>query len=231
MTEKLKLLEAQLKQTLEDGVLTKPEKYSLQSLVESCSEEERRFLVNRAFDIAREPILNGNDVRNTFSWLERVSKALQPPMELAREPVAYFSPGKDCRNIILKLIEHAKESLDICVFTISDNLLADAILNAHRQGIKVRILTDNEKAHDTGSDILRLAKSGLEIREDAGPDHMHHKFSVFDKKVLLNGSFNWTRSATERNYENVAVNYHPKLVQSYQHKFEELWADFKPNQL
>jgi phosphatidylserine/phosphatidylglycerophosphate/cardiolipin synthase-like enzyme len=32
---------------------------------------------------------------------------------------------------------------------------------------------------------------------------MHHKFAVIDNKVVLTGSFNWTRNAAEDNHENI----------------------------
>lgn len=228
--DKLSLLEAQLRQTFEDMRLSKLEKRALQDLVDTCSEDERRFLHNRAFDIFREE-LNGNSSSNTlqlaYSWLEHSIKALQAESTSSPQPYASFSPGEECRNTILRLIDEAKHNIDICVFTISDNILSEAIVKSHLNGRHIRILTDNEKTHDRGSDIQYLGEQGIEIREDSSSDHMHHKFAVFDKSILLNGSFNWTRSATERNYENVAVNYHPTLVNAYQLKFDELWEEFR----
>lgn len=230
-TDKLALLAAQLQQTLNDSRLSTEEKSALQLLVEDCSEEERRFLVNRAFDSARPLLARDEESKQVFMWLERVTKALQPIELNLSEPQACFSPGDACRNLILQQLNNARESIDICVFTISDNSIAEAILAAHKRGPLVRIITDNEKAHDHGSDIEYLAGKGIAIREDASADHMHHKFAIFDKKVLLNGSFNWTRSASERNRENLAVNFHPNLLQAYQNIFEKLWDEFANNQL
>lgn len=225
-TDKFALLENQLRQTWEDQRLSKTEKYALQDLAVVCSDEERRFLLNRSFEIVRDHIGQNAEAMSAFLWLERVIKALQPVEQQVAEPVAFFSPGEACRNSILQQLHVARNSADICVFTISDNVISEAILKAHQRGLAIRIITDNEKSHDRGSDIFYLAQQGLAIREDVGPDHMHHKFAVFDKKALLNGSFNWTRSATESNYENLTVNHHPALVQSYQQKFEQLWQTF-----
>jgi len=55
---------------------------------------------------------------------------------------------------------------------------------------------------------------------------MHTKFALFDRRVLLNGSFNWTRAATERDVENVVVTRHAELVESFARKFDELWEAF-----
>ena len=41
---------------------------------------------------------------------------------------------------------------------------------------------------------------------------MHHKFALFDGRRLMTGSFNWTRSASEQNEENLIVTADPVLV-------------------
>ena len=47
-----------------------------------------------------------------------------------------------------------------------------------------------------------LEQQGLPIRVDRSDYHMHHKYAVFDGKLLLTGSYNWTRSAARNNEEN-----------------------------
>ena len=116
--------------------------------------------------------------------------------------------------------------MDISVFTISDDRLSDAILAAHNRGIKVRLITDNDKAQDQGSDIFRLIDEGIPVRMDNTENHMHHKFALVDKSILANGSFNWTRSATDYNQENILVTNEPKLVNAYLAEFESLWNEF-----
>ena len=120
----------------------------------------------------------------------------------------------------------ARRELDICVFTIADDRLSDEIIAAHRRGVRVRVVSDNDKQYDTGSDIARLVDHGVEVRLDAGPSHMHHKFALFDGCLLANGSFNWTRSATTHNDENLVVTDDPNLVRSFAQQFEVLWGHF-----
>ncbi|WP_259699738.1 phospholipase D-like domain-containing protein, partial [Pseudomonas protegens] len=47
-------------------------------------------------------------------------------------------------------------------------------------------------------------------------------------RTLLNGSFNWTRSATTGNEANLLVIDHPQLVASYLKEFNELWSRYAP---
>ena len=41
--------------------------------------------------------------------------------------------------------------------------------------------------------------------------------------TLLNGSYNWTRSASSFNEENLVVSSEPFLVQTFARQFDALW--------
>jgi len=136
---------------------------------------------------------------------------------------AWFSPGDDCAHRIAQLIAHARKSVDIAVFTITDDRISEAILQAHRKGVELRIATDDEKAGDLGSDIPRLRAAGVPVRMDRSEFHMHHKFAIFDGEHLLTGSYNWTRGASRDNEENFLVTGDPRLVAAFARTFERLW--------
>ena len=76
--------------------------------------------------------------------------------------------------------------------------------------------------------MCKCAIVSVRSRTDA---HMHHKFAVVDGKVLLSGSFNYTRAAVLENRENVVVHRSRRLVQQFLKEFERLWADFGQNQV
>jgi cardiolipin hydrolase len=135
-----------------------------------------------------------------------------------------FSPGKDCKNLIINHLTGAKKSLDICVFTISDNDIADCIIRRHQAGLAIRLIGDNEKAEDDGSDMRRMAEAGIPVKIDYSPNHMHHKFSIVDEEELLTGSYNWTRSAEQYNQENLIVWRNPGLALSFKKEFDRLWS-------
>ena len=88
---------------------------------------------------------------------------------------------------------------DLCVFTLSDDRITAEVLAAHARGVAVRIVTDNDKEFDAGSDIAQLRQAGIPVAVDRTDAHMHHKFALFDGTWLLNGSYNWTRSAAQVN--------------------------------
>ncbi len=142
-----------------------------------------------------------------------------PPTSLA-----FFSPGPDCLGQVVHCFQAARQTVDVCVFTITDDRIAGAMLEAHRRGVRVRIVTDNDKAGDLGSDIERLEAAGIPTKIDRTPYHMHHKFAIFDGTRLLNGSYNWTRGAADQNAENVIDTGDRDLVAAFQRQFDFLWA-------
>lgn len=219
-----------LEERTRQGALSRKEKKALRALLESRddSESERAALRAWAFGVIEslpEETLDGTHI----SWLRDVVKLLSPvPSERTRQDLsrAYFSPGEECLRTIRELIARSKETLDICVFTITDDRITDAILTAHRRGVEIRVLTDDEKSMDRGSDVLTMQREGIALRMDAAEDHMHHKFAIFDDEIVLTGSYNWTRSAAMHNQENLIVSNDADLVESFCDEFDRLWELF-----
>lgn len=126
----------------------------------------------------------------------------------------------------MELIGDALHSISICVFTITDDVLCEAILRAHARGLAVRVISDDQKAEDRGSDLMRLMRHDVPTRCDTSRHHMHHKFMVVDNAIVATGSYNWTSSAALYNEENILVSDDPRLVRSYSRAFETLWNRF-----
>lgn len=221
-------LDRLLRDSAADAVLDDAEKFELRQIGSGLSRDRARYLRNRAFDLVRER-WSGPEAASLdlLRWLEQVIRTLDagvdpPPVEAH----AYFAPGEDCLRRLRELCLGAKRSVDVCVYTVSDDRLCDALLGAHRRGVTVRILSDDHKVHDAGSDVLRLRDRGLDVRLDDTAFHMHHKFALFDGRRLASGSFNWTRSASEGNEENLVVTDDARLVRVFAGHFERLWAKF-----
>ena len=216
--------------TLEDHRLSRGEKHALEELLASdeIRPEELAFFRHRAFALAREKLPNELS-RHVLDWLEAVNKVLLPPepVETNRAEV-HFSPGPGCLEAIRRQLVESKKTVDICVFTITDDRLSREIVGAHRRGVKLRVVTDDDKARDRGSDVYDFADAGIEVRVDQSEHHMHHKFAVFDSRVVVTGSYNWTRSAAQRNRENILVTDDERLVRPYRRVFDDMWDRLRP---
>jgi phosphatidylserine/phosphatidylglycerophosphate/cardiolipin synthase-like enzyme len=218
---------ALLQQTFADRKLSGGERDAVRAALAAAdlSAADRAALRNRAFDLARAELTDAA-AGPVLAWLADVVKVLWPPAERpsATWAEAYFSPGGECPERIARLFREARQRADVCVFTITDDRITDAVLDAHRRGVVVRVVTDNDKALDLGSDVGRLQSAGVPVRIDRTPFHMHHKFAIFDGTKLLNGSYNWTRGAARDNVENVVVTDEPRLVARFQAEFDRLWG-------
>ncbi|MEO2091467.1 MAG: phospholipase D-like domain-containing protein [Gemmataceae bacterium] len=219
-------LDALLRQFLTDHTLSDAEKKTLRGWVEKhvTTDQHRAVARSRVFDTARGAVADPQAAR-VIDFVEDVLKVLLP-MGAAAGPApdeAFFSPGEACLQRIVARLTNARSAVDICVFTITDDRISSAILAAHKRGVKVRIITDNDKAFDPGSDVPRFVQAGIPLTVDQTPFHMHHKFALFDRTRLLNGSYNWTRGAAEQNQENVIDTGDPRLLAAFQNEFDALW--------
>jgi phosphatidylserine/phosphatidylglycerophosphate/cardiolipin synthase-like enzyme len=223
-----------LEQTLDDGRLSTAEKQALRERLRDAAVDDRQRAVlrSRVFEIAREKAGGANPAA-LVDWIEEVTKLLLPFTGDSGDPFveAHFSPGEGCVRRIRGLLDGCKRAADICVFTITDDRIADSVLQAHRRGVAVRIVTDDEKARDVGSDAIALSRAGIPVRVDNSPYHMHHKFAVFDEGVVLTGSYNWTRGAAVSNEENLILSNDRRLLTAFRGEFERLWKKFEENRL
>ena len=219
-----------LAETLEDARLSRGERQALREvLAEALAQPGGVAAVRgRAFALAAEAI-QGEGATDVLAWLEGVMRLLQAPLDEEEEAQhvfeSYFSPGTDCLHAILRELRGARRRVDICVYTITDDRISDALYGMARRGIALRVVGDAEKARDRGADMHALREAKVPVRLDRRAGHMHHKFMLVDEARLLTGSYNWTRAAERENRENVLVTTHPGLVQAYQREFESLWRD------
>lgn len=217
-----------LRATLDDVRLSRAERTALSEHLAELAETSADLdqVQARAFAIAREHTKSA-DFTSVLRWLEEVVKIVTRRRETHPDMLceARFSPGFTCGQRIVELLRASRTHVEICVFTITDDRVSREILAAHERGVAVRIITDDAKAWDLGSDITRLHQAGVEVAVDRSTAHMHHKFAIFDGAVVATGSYNWTRSAAEHNQENLVVCDHPPLIRRFRDEFNKLWDE------
>ena len=101
---------------------------------------------------------------------------------------------------MVNYIAKAKKTLDLSIFSFTNDDLANEIIAAHKRGVQVRIITDDEAMKGKGADAQRCADEGIAVRTDSEEKfHMHNKFMIVDQTFLVTGSFNWTFQAGKSN--------------------------------
>ena len=73
-----------------------------------------------------------------------------------------------------------------------------------------------------------MTQRGISVRLSRGykgdRSLMHNKFAVFDGRLAVTGSFNWTTSADSYNFENAVFISDPAAVARFSEAFERLWS-------
>ena len=137
----------------------------------------------------------------------------------------YFSLVDGPEAAIIEQLNKAQKSIDIAMYYFTDRDLANAVIDAHNRGVKVRVYLDKDQREAKYSKSRYLAKHGISIRYSDNPYVMHHKFCVIDSEVVITGSYNWTASAGERNNENLLVIRDPPIASRYEQEFNRLWNE------
>jgi len=211
-------------QSLGDNFLSKDENQQLILMMSGqyLSPKKRVNLVQYAVDKASEKA-NQENQQYVFKWLKKITQVLGDFGTDEEHNNAYFSHTDDLRSKVIEALKGAKKNLSISLFTISDNAISEAIRKVHDQGIIVKIVTDDEKLLDRGSDIYRLKHHGIPVKIDSDTSLMHHKFAVIDSLQVITGSYNWTRTASELNYENILITNNARIVDAFDQEFQRLW--------
>ncbi|HZT71175.1 MAG TPA: phospholipase D-like domain-containing protein [Terriglobia bacterium] len=140
----------------------------------------------------------------------------------------YFSDRDRVADRIMAAINQTRRSLDIAVYSLTEPDIAATIQAAWRRGVKVRMVTDEGQSFDRHSEIRYLRRLGVPVRLSGGfrgqRSLMHDKFAIFDGILVETGSFNWTTSAANYNFENAILIRDPEVAARYEREFEHIWA-------
>ena len=134
----------------------------------------------------------------------------------------FFAPSNSIEQELIKFINSAEKSLEICVFELDLESVSEAILKAHARGVQVRLIIDADYAHESA--IQRLQQKQIPLQFDPRSAFMHNKFIVLDRRKIWTGSYNFTHNGTRKNDNNAIVIESEKLAANYFVEFNEMWA-------
>ena len=123
------------------------------------------------------------------------------------------------------MIDGATDYIDVSVYSINNKRLVDALIAAHRRGVKLRVLTDRLQAAGGSSRIWALIDAGVPLRVHTHKKIMHTKIAIYDGKSVSSGSLNWTEPAVHKNEEvcDIFVN-DPDYTAQHQKLFDQRWT-------
>ena len=134
-----------------------------------------------------------------------------------------FSPGGNCASRVAYWVGLANSSIHILIYSFTLNAIGDALVQAKRRGIDVKIVWDEGNWNATGSEYQKLKNSGIEIRIDHRHGLLHDKVAIIDQHIIITGSFNWSQAANQENRENLVVIDSPAWASTYEQHFQQVW--------
>lgn len=132
-----------------------------------------------------------------------------------------FSPRGGCTEAIVGEVGRARSEILIQAYSFTSKEIAEAILKAHKRGIRVEIILDksNRTARYSAGDFT--AHAGIPTYIDAAHAIAHNKIMVIDRETVITGSFNFTKAAEERNAENLLIIRNRELAEIYLGNWEK----------
>lgn len=136
----------------------------------------------------------------------------------------FFSPKGGITEEIIRQIDNAQEYIDIAIYSFTYEPLAGAIIRAKNRGVKIRVLMDRKQSKGKNSKYKFLLDNEIAIIQDRHAGIMHNKIAIIDGRILFTGSYNWSKSAEERNQENLLEFIdEEEIIKVYQERLDYLW--------
>jgi phosphatidylserine/phosphatidylglycerophosphate/cardiolipin synthase-like enzyme len=135
----------------------------------------------------------------------------------------YFSPDDGVSRQLVDLINGARQSVNFMAFSFTSDDLAEALLGRYDAGVDITgVMEASQVASNNGSDYERFLEAGMYVSLDGNPNQMHHKVIIIDGKTVVTGSYNFSRSAEEKNDENLLVIHSPEIAAIYMEEFQRI---------
>lgn len=139
---------------------------------------------------------------------------------------SYFSPTDGTASKIVDAINSANFSLDVAMFTFTDNDLGDAVVAAKNRGVNVRCIIENVSYF--GSEYNKLIAAGIPVISHATvTNDFHHKYCIIDAMnsssdpIVVTGSHNWSNSANDEYDENTLIIHDAVIANQYLEEFSK----------
>jgi len=130
-------------------------------------------------------------------------------------------------KILIKEINGAQKTLNVAIYSLTKENIADAILEAKKRGVDVKVITDKLESQSKFQKAIldKLKTNSIPIKINSHAGLMHLKLSIIDDKTVLGGSYNYTANATKENDENLIIMRNPNIVSDYSTEFNTMWKN------
>lgn len=129
-----------------------------------------------------------------------------------------FSPEGSAERLVLKVIDSAQHTVRLAAYSFTSPPVVRALLAAKRRGVDVQAVVDyrGNRGKSSRAALNLLVNAGIPTKTISVYPIHHDKYIVADGCTVETGSFNYSRSAADRNSENVIVIWkEPEVAAAY----------------
>jgi len=135
------------------------------------------------------------------------------------------SPEGNAEDKIVELIQSANQSIEVEMYIFTNSKLSDALINAKKRGVEVKLILGSTEGEDIEGVITLLTGNGIEVRNASKEFRtMHSKIMVVDGAIVLIGSHNWSQSAMFYNREISVIIHDSTISKQVQNIFYSDWS-------
>lgn len=124
----------------------------------------------------------------------------------------YFFPKQadEAKDKIVELIANSKDTIKISMYNFSYKKFAKELVEASKKGVKIQVILDEKKVEEDDEIYKYLKKNDIKII--ISKKKLHTKIAIFDNKIALIGSLNWTKESFEENYESLLMSNNKEII-------------------
>ena len=124
----------------------------------------------------------------------------------------YFFPKQadEAKDKIVELIANSKDTIKISMYNFSYKKFAKELVETSKKGVKIQVILDEKKVEEDDEIYKYVKKNDIEII--ISKKKLHTKIAIFDNKIALIGSLNWTKESFEENYESLLMSNNKEII-------------------
>lgn len=146
---------------------------------------------------------------------------------------SFFTTIHDLSPVLLEIMTDAKKCLYVAAFNLTDFRIVNYLIDAHKNGVEVCVITDASNMKHMHSKVQALVDNNIAVwcykpalnpkykKNGLSEPFMHHKIILGDDFVVT-GSANLTKAGQQTNIENINILRDKQTIDEHRAEFERL---------
>jgi phosphatidylserine/phosphatidylglycerophosphate/cardiolipin synthase-like enzyme len=166
----------------------------------------------------------------TINQVAPVTQVSQSSEEESRIDVYFTDPGSILSqnyeggpsDYLVEAIDGARVTIDIAAYNFNLWSIRDALINASKRGVKVRMVMESDNMDNR--EIRDLLDNDIQIVGDQQEGLMHDKFMIIDREEVWTGSMNFTVGGAYKDNNNLIRIRSSQISDLYSAEFEQMYS-------